>query len=80
MMVQISFDCWAFYFLIYFVYVKEYCDAEENGCWDFDGVTHLSTPEFENIVYMRKYCNGEQIGFEILTELHVFTTPEYNDI
>jgi hypothetical protein len=29
---------------------------------------------------VRKYCDGEIIDLHVLTDLHVFSTPEYKEV
>jgi hypothetical protein len=31
-------------------------------------------------MYVRKFCDGERINLQLLTDLHVFNSPEYEDV
>jgi hypothetical protein len=31
-------------------------------------------------MYVRKYCDGKRIDLQILTDLHVFSIPEYGEV
>jgi hypothetical protein len=49
-----------FYFLIYIVYLRRYCDGEKDILIILMNLHVFSTPEYKTAAYMRKYCGGEQ--------------------
>jgi hypothetical protein len=40
-------------------------------------LTYILRTHVYNVRYIRRYCTMRNIGFEMLTELRVFSTPDY---